>query len=32
MSGIEWLTNLGYAEDSAMATRKPILLYYFDPG
>lgn len=31
MSSIEWQTTLGYAEDSAMSTRKPILLYYFDP-
>ncbi len=31
MSSIEWETNLSYAEDSATSTRKPILLYYFDP-
>ena len=31
MSSIEWQTTLGYAEDSAISTRKPILLDYFDP-
>lgn len=31
MSSIEWQTTLGYAEDSAISTRRPILLYYFDP-
>ncbi len=30
MSNIEWQTTLGYAEDSAISTRKPILFYYFD--
>ncbi len=30
MSHIEWQTTLGYAEDSAISTRKPILFYYFD--
>lgn len=30
MSRIEWQTTLGYAEDSAISTRKPILFYYFD--
>lgn len=31
MSSIEWETTLGYAEDSAISTRRPILFYYFDP-
>lgn len=31
MSSIEWQTTLGYAEDSANSSRKPILFYYFDP-
>lgn len=31
MSSIEWQTALGYAEDSAIATRKPILLDFFNP-
>ncbi len=31
MSPIEWQTTLGYAEDSAISSRKPILFYYFDP-
>ncbi|MGB3209797.1 MAG: thioredoxin fold domain-containing protein [Desulforhopalus sp.] len=31
MSSIEWETALGYAEDSAISSRKPILFYYFDP-
>ncbi len=31
MSSIEWQTNLGLAEDSAISTRKPILLDFFDP-
>ncbi len=30
MSSIEWQTNLGYVEDSATATRRPILFYYYD--
>lgn len=30
MSSIDWQTTLGYAEDSAISTRKAILLYYFD--
>jgi len=30
MSNIEWQTTLGYAEDSAMSSRKPILFDYFD--
>ncbi|SDO35878.1 thioredoxin fold domain-containing protein [Desulforhopalus singaporensis] len=30
MSSIKWQTTLGYAEDSAIATRKPILLYFHD--
>jgi hypothetical protein len=28
---IEWLTNVGYAIDSAKTTRKPILLDYHNP-
>lgn len=32
MSSIEWQTDLGYAEDSAIATRKPIFFDYYDPG
>ena len=31
MSSVKWQTFLGYAEDSAVSTRKPILFYYFDP-
>ena len=31
MSSIEWLTALGYAEDSAISTRRPILLFFFNP-
>lgn len=31
MSSIEWQATLGYAEDSANSSRKPILFYYFDP-
>lgn len=31
MSAIEWQTALGYAEDSAISSRKPILFDYFDP-
>jgi len=31
MSSIEWQTALGYAEDSAFSSKKPILFYYFDP-
>ncbi len=30
MSSIEWQTNLGYVEDSAVSVRKPILFYYHD--
>lgn len=30
MSSIEWQTDFGYAEDSAISTRKPILLDYCD--
>ena len=30
MASIDWQTTLGYAEDSAIATRKPIMLYYHD--
>ncbi len=32
MSTINWQSNLGYAEDSARAERKPILLDLFNPG
>lgn len=32
MERIDWLTSLGYAEDSAIATRKPILLYFYEEG
>jgi len=31
MSTIEWQTTLGYAEDSASSSRRPILFDYFDP-
>jgi hypothetical protein len=31
MDTIEWLTNVGYAIDSAKTTRKPILLDYHNP-
>ena len=31
MSSIEWQTVLGYAEDSAISSRRPILFYYFNP-
>jgi tetratricopeptide (TPR) repeat protein len=31
MSTIEWQTALGYAEDSAMSSRKPILFDYYEP-
>lgn len=31
MASIEWLNDLGYAEDSASSSRKPILLYYDKP-
>lgn len=31
MSSLEWQTALGYAEDSAEASRKAILLYFYDP-
>jgi len=32
MSALEWQTNLGYAEDSALSARKPILLDVYDPS
>ena len=32
MSSIEWQTNLGFVEDSANSSKKPILFYYFDPA
>lgn len=31
MPTLEWQTNIGYAVDSAKATRKPILLDFFNP-
>ena len=31
MSFIDWQTTLGYAEDSASSSRKPILFDYFSP-
>jgi hypothetical protein len=31
MSAIQWHTRLGYAEDTAHSTRKPILLDLFNP-
>lgn len=31
MASIEWQNDLGYAEDSASSSRKPILLYYDKP-
>lgn len=31
MSTIEWLTDMGYALDSARSTKNPILLDFFNP-
>lgn len=31
MSSLEWQNNIGYAQDSAKSTRKPILLDFFNP-